>query len=311
MSSINRWYVIINPIAGNHKGLLDWPLISKLLRDNSIGYDAVFTEKKYHATELTVEAINKNYRNIVIVGGDGTLHEVVHGLFIQNVASTTDVTLAVIAVGTGNDWIRMHGIPRKYSEAVKAISNNKTFLQDIAKVTYNESKVEHVRYMANMAGVGFDGVVNSRCDTLKAKGYYRIGGLYIISLIISMFSYRSYSFKVSVDGVEVLNRKLFTGAIGIGKYNGGGMLQAPNAIADDGLLDITLIGKISNLSVVRHFKKLFNGDIYKVPNSQFFRGKSVFIDSVPATPLEIDGEALGHSPITLTTIHKALKVIVV
>ena len=308
---MDRWYVIINPVAGSRRGLLDWPQISKLLRDNYITYDAVFTEKKHHATELTVEAINKNYRKIVVVGGDGTLHEVVHGLFLQKTVVTTEVTLAVIAVGTGNDWIRMYGIPRKYSDAVKAIVECKTFLQDVAKVEYKESEVEQVRYMVNMAGIGFDAVVNRRYNRLKAKGYYHMGGLYILSLIFVIFSYRSFKFKVRVDGQEVLNKRLFTGAVGIGKYNGGGMLQTPSAIADDGLLDMTFISKMSNISVFRHIRKLYDGNIYNVPRSLFFRGERVEIESIPATPLEVDGEALGFAPIALTTLHRALKVVVV
>ena len=85
VSSGVKWFVVVNPISGSGKGLDDFPLISKLLRDNNIRSEAVFTEHKYHATELTVSAINSGYRHIIVVGGDGTLHEVINGLFIQKV----------------------------------------------------------------------------------------------------------------------------------------------------------------------------------------------------------------------------------
>ena len=123
-----KWFVIVNPIAGSGKGLDDYPLISKLLRDNNIKCEAVFTEHKCHATELTVSAVEQGYRHIIVVGGDGTLHEVVNGLFIQKQAAPSDVTIAVIAVGTGNDWIRMYGIPQRYSEAIRALKEGYTFL---------------------------------------------------------------------------------------------------------------------------------------------------------------------------------------
>lgn len=307
---MERWFAIVNPVAGRKKGLSDWPLISKQLRDNDIAYDAVFTEKKYHATELAVEAVNRGYRKIIVVGGDGTLHESVHGLFIQKVVNPSEVTLAVIAVGTGNDWIRMHGISKKYSEAVKAISVGNTFLQDVAKIEYSEAMVRHERYMVNMSGVGFDAVVNRKYNSLKEKGYYS-KWLYIFSLIATICRYRSLHFSVKIDDHEPLDDRLFTMALGIGRYNGGGMLQTPNAIADDGLIDITIIRKMNNLRIFRHIKKLYNGDIYKVPKSQFFRAKTIEICSDPATPLEVDGEALGFSPIKLSTIEKAIKVIVV
>lgn len=106
-----KWFVIVNPVSGSGKGLDDFPLISKLLRDNEIVCEAVFTEHKCHATELTVSAVTAGYRHIIVVGGDGTLHEVVNGLFIQQVVTPSDVTIALISVGTGNDWIRMYGLP--------------------------------------------------------------------------------------------------------------------------------------------------------------------------------------------------------
>ena len=89
-----RWFAIVNPVAGNGMGLTDWPIISKHLRDAEIAFDAVFTEKRYHATELAVEAVVKGYRHIIVVGGDGTIHETVHGLFIQKQCPVADVTVA-------------------------------------------------------------------------------------------------------------------------------------------------------------------------------------------------------------------------
>ena len=127
-----KWFVVVNPISGSGKGLDDYPQISKLLRDNGIACEAVFTEHKWHATELTVSAVEAGYRHIIVVGGDGTLHEVVNGLFIQKQVAPSDVTIAVIAVGSGNDWIRMHGIPTHYSEAIRTIKEGYTFLQDVA-----------------------------------------------------------------------------------------------------------------------------------------------------------------------------------
>ena len=92
----DHWFAIVNPIAGAGHGLTDYPQIAKLLRDNDIYHDAVFTEHKFHATELTVEAIDKGYRKIIVIGGDGTLNEVVNGLFIQQICQPKDIQLAVI-----------------------------------------------------------------------------------------------------------------------------------------------------------------------------------------------------------------------
>ena len=99
----HQWFAIVNPVAGNGRGLDDFPRISKLLREQRIHCEAVFSEHKFHAVELTVDAVRRGYRRIIAIGGDGTLHEVVNGLFIQQVVPPSEVLLAVIAVGSGND----------------------------------------------------------------------------------------------------------------------------------------------------------------------------------------------------------------
>ena len=132
METFDKWFAIVNPVAGSGKGLSDWPLISKLLRDHHIVPEYAFTERKYHAIELAVEAVNNGFRKIMVVGGDGTIHEVVNGLFIQKAVPTTEVLVGVIAVGTGNDWIRMFGIPRKYSKRSGRSSKDTLFCRTSA-----------------------------------------------------------------------------------------------------------------------------------------------------------------------------------
>ena len=94
-----KWFVIVNPVAGGGRGLDHFPQISKHLRDAHIRCEPVFTEHKFHATELTVTAVREGYRHIIVVGGDGTLHEVVNGLFIQQEVRPDEVLLAVVALG--------------------------------------------------------------------------------------------------------------------------------------------------------------------------------------------------------------------
>lgn len=304
-----KWFVVINPVAGSGKGLDDYPLISKLLRDNGISCEAVFTEHKYHATELTVSAIDAGYRHIIVIGGDGTLYEVVNGLYIQKRVAPSDVTIAVIAVGTGNDWIRMFGIPRRYSEAIRAIKEGYTFLQDVAAVEYEESHYRQVRYMANVAGLGYDAAVIRRMQRNKLKR--RLGaGAYIWGMIRTFFSYKSTGVKIWVDDKLIYNDLLFSMAIGVGKYNGGGVQQLPEAVADDGLLDITMIKPLHWWNILFRIRKMYNGTIYSIGHVLYAQGKKIRIESTPETPLEIDGELLGGTPVELNVCHREVRVIV-
>lgn len=305
----DRWFVIVNPVAGSGRGLIDFPQISRLLRNDDIRNDAVFTEHKHHATELTVTAANQGYRKIIVIGGDGTLNEVVNGLFIQKAVEPREMLLAVIAVGTGNDWVRTFGIPQHYSEAIRAIREERSFLQDVGTVTYTESHYTQTRYMANVAGLGFDAHVISTFNHLKMKGY-KGGWMYLYSILKSYFRYKSSGTRIWVDGKVVFNDLMLSLAIGICKYNGGGMQQLPNALADDGLLDLTIIRPIHWWHIVFRLKKLFNGDIYQIGHVIHAQGRCVKIEAAPFIQLETDGELMGGTPVEVNIRQRAIRVVV-
>jgi YegS/Rv2252/BmrU family lipid kinase len=305
----SRWMVIVNPKAGRGHGLRDWPTISNRLNFSGVDFTCVFTEKKFHAVELTVKAVNDGFRKLIVVGGDGTVNEVVNGLFIQKKVEPVEVTLSVIPVGTGNDWVRMLGIPRTYSDAVQSIRRERTILQDVGKVEFEEARVRHTRYMANVSGVGFDAQVNRRYNRLKEAGY-TVTWLYLLSTLMVLFRYRSKRFVVAVDGREFFDRRLFSGVIGVGKYNGGGMLQMPAAVVDDGLMDITLIRKMSLYRFFTNFKRLYNGTIYNFYKVTAAQGKHISIVSDPPSSIEIDGEACGYSPFAFEIVPKSIRVVV-
>lgn len=305
----DRWFVIVNPVAGSGCGLIDFPQISRLLRNDDIRHDAVFTEHKHHATELAVTAANQGYRRIIVIGGDGTLNEVVNGLFIQKAVEPREILLAVIAVGTGNDWVRTFGIPQHYSEAIRAIREGRSFLQDVGTVTYTESHYTQTRYMANVAGLGFDAYVISTFNHLKMKGY-KGGWMYLYSILKSYFRYKSSGARIWVDDKVVFNDLMFSLAIGICKYNGGGVQQLPNALADDGLLDLTIIRPVHWWHIVFRLKKLFNGDIYQIGHVIHAQGRKVKIEAAPLIQLEADGELMGGTPVEVNIRQRAIRVVV-
>ncbi|MBO4935217.1 MAG: diacylglycerol kinase family lipid kinase [Alistipes sp.] len=308
-NNTKRWFVVVNPVSGGGKGLGDFPKISHLLRENGIEHDPAFTEHRHHATELTVEAANRGYRKIIVVGGDGTLNEVVNGLFIQKQCAPKEITLAVIAVGTGNDWVRTFGLPRNYTAAIRAIKEGHSFLQDVGRVTYTESSYEQTRYMANVAGLGFDAYVIQIFNHLKFKGY-KGKWLYLYSLLRGFFSARPAGAVIELDGKVIFNRLLFSLAVGICRYNGGGIQQLPRAVANDGLLDLTIIRPVHWWHVVFRARRLFNGEIYSIGHVHHAQGKCVTIKSAPSMPLETDGELLGGSPVTISVVPQAICIIV-
>jgi len=302
-----EWLIIVNPNAGQGKGKKDWDRIAALLTQYAIEFVPRFTEKRRHAIELTRDGIRENYRKILVVGGDGTMNEVVNGVFTQTFCHTTDISLGMITVGTGNDWGKMFDIPTDYEGAVKIISAYRTRLQDTGIVTYYHGIIKESRYFINIAGLGFDAVVVKRTNIQKDKGH-KGKAVYMMNLLRSLLLYRHTVASVAIDG-KIIQDDVFTISIGIGRFSGGGMRQTPNAIPDDGLFDITIIRKIRKGDVIMSLKMLYDGTILDHPKISGYTGKEILIDSDPLIHLEADGESLGHSPIEFRILSKSVHIV--
>lgn len=305
----SHWIAIINPNAGTRKGEKDWLIISRLLRESQIKFREFFTRQKEHAISITQETIKEGYRKFIVVGGDGTLNEVVNGIFMQKDVPADEFIVGMIPVGTGNDWCRMFNVPFKYKKAVKVIKKQKIFIQDIGKVEYFNADTPVIRYFINVAGMGYDAIVAAKTNKDKSRG--RGGPLvYLKNLFTSLLFYKYSNTSIYIDDAEKpLSNLTFSLSVGICKYNGGGMMQLPDAIADDGILNMTLIKKLNKFSVLKEVKHLYDGTFIKHPKVETFTGRNIRIASDPPIQIEVDGESLGHSPFKFEILPGSLKVI--
>jgi YegS/Rv2252/BmrU family lipid kinase len=304
----HEWFVIVNPNAGRRMGEKDWKKISRILVDHDILFSSVFTEHRNHAIKLAKKYIEKGFKHIIVVGGDGTFNEVVNGVFLQQKYPPTDITLGLIPVGTGNDWGRMFNIPSKYEEAIHVIVEGNTFIQDVARVTYYNSDSHRSRYFVNVSGMGYDAIVAEKTNRQKDEG--KGGPLsYLLNIFTSLFSYKHQDYEITVDGKPVKG-EVFSMNVGICKYNGGGMIQLPFAVPDDGLLDLTVINNIGKFKVIRSVRKLYDGSLVNMPQVNTYQGKTITVKSSTPLYLEADGESLGHSPFLFEIVPLSLKVII-
>lgn len=303
----DKWLVIINPNAGSGKCLHDWPKIEKLLDAHGFSYHKIFTLRRFHAILLTRDYINIGFNKIIVVGGDGTLNEVINGIFVQEKYETKDITVGMIPVGTGNDWCRTFGITSDYEEAVQTIKDSNTFIQDAGKVVFYKNNRSLKRYFINIAGLGFDAMVVKKANRLKDK-HRGNSTLYLYNIFTSLFSYKSSRVNIEVDGIMKSDR-IFSISLGICKYDGGGMTRLPDAVPDDGLFDLTMIKKIGRFEVLRNIKKLYDGSITKHPKVETCQGKSIRITSPKQFFLETDGESLGHTPFEFEIIPLSIKIL--
>ncbi len=307
MSNNKEWLAIVNPNAGNGKGLKDWHLIAESMRKVNLSFTVRFTESKGHSVLITKEAVKDGCRNIITIGGDGTLNEVVNGIFTADTCPTTDISLALIPVGTGNDWGRMFGIPLDYEKAVRVIKDGKLMLHDIGLITYFDGTEKKIRYFINIAGLGFESVVVKRTNYQKERG--RSGkAIYFYNLLMSLLSYKNTVAEIIVDG-EKKSAEVFSINVGNGKYCGGGMRQTPGAIPDDGLLDVTVINGIGKIEIIRSLKMLYDGTILSHPKIDGYKCRNLKVSSDAILWAEADGESLGHTPAEFSIIPSGINIV--
>ncbi len=301
------WQVILNPHAGGGKGTLDKNKIEHLLRTSDVPYHLSISLYPCHAIELARELVSSGATHLIVAGGDGTLNEVVNGIFLADQASHHEITLGMIPVGTGNDWIKTFGIPDNYQKAIDIINEYKTVMQDVGEITCRIEGQTSKRYFVNIAGFGFDALVAKNANDLKSKDITGIR-VYIQSLFSGYLTYKSRHTKITIDDTS-FNVNLFSASVGIGKFNGGGMMQVPEANPLQGLFHITVIRKIGIWGILRNFKGLYSGNFVKDKRVSTHTGKEIEITSPIPMPGESDGETLGNGTFTISIIAHRLRVI--
>ena len=167
LSMLNSFFIVINPSSGNTNFKKSWETITHFLKLKKINFSYSFTEYRKHEVILVDKAIKQGYRNIISVGGDGTLHHVVNGIMKQRYIKTSKIKLGVIPLGTGNDWIKTYGIPLSIKKSINIIISNKTIYQDIGYINMLDNKIE---YFNNLAGIGYDGYIVNKLTSLKKIG---------------------------------------------------------------------------------------------------------------------------------------------
>ena len=309
----NKWLVVVNPKASVGKSGKDWPQIRQILINDGIAFDDVLTEYPRHAIEIVRNAIvEKGYRKFIAVGGDGTNNEVINGIFTQDVVPTTEITMAAMPIGTGNDWRRTFDIPLEYDKVAKIIKAGHTYAHDIGKLTYYDDGNTGIRYFLNAAGTGLDEMVCHSTNRMKQQGK---GGTirYLISLVKCMLTYKVTRIQLTIDDELVFDDYILNLSIGNGRFNGGGMMTMPKAIPNDGLFDVTVIKKVSIFKFAANVKNVYDGSfIKKIDEVKTFRGKRIHIVSIPPHSLKVEteGENLNNSPFDFEVLPKAINMVI-
>jgi YegS/Rv2252/BmrU family lipid kinase len=293
----------VNPAAGAGKSARRWPQIANLLRNIGLKFDHHLTEAPGHASKLAGDAARQGCEFIVAVGGDGTIHEIVNGLY--HTGDISNITLGIIGTGTGSDYIRTLGIPHRYMEACHCLLNPRTTLVDLGVVEYTSKGKQEQRIFTNFAGIGFAAeIVRMTRQKFKSLG---ATPSYLMGLLTTLISYRNSNVTVKYnDTVE--EKKLCLVTMNHGRYAGGKMMIAPEADISDGLFDMIFVNDLNKFDLIYSLPRIYRGTHLTHSKVSMVRTDRVEISSAFPLALQADGELLGEIPASFSVLPAALKI---
>jgi diacylglycerol kinase (ATP) len=297
---------IVNPVAGAGRTGREWPRIMDLFRANGLRFEYDITEAPGHAIELAREAARNGYDMVVSVGGDGTINEIVNGLYASG--NIKDATLGIVSTGTGSDYIRTVGVPRRSEEACRCLLSRRKRLVDLGIVEYTSNGRKEERLFVNFAGFGFDAEIVRR----TTRQFKSLGAVpsYLLGVLATFISYQNRDISISLDG-ESLDTRVCTVIMNNGRYGGGRMFTAPNADLADGLLDVLFVGDLSKPDLLWSIQRIYRGTHLTHPKVTMKKAKEIEVrSSTGKMQIQADGELLGEVPARFRVLPSLLNVIV-
>jgi diacylglycerol kinase (ATP) len=286
-----RVCAVVNPTSSGGRARRQWQQIRPILAEAGWQIEDTVSERPGHAEAL---AAATQAQTVLAVGGDGTAHEVANGIL----TARRGTTLAVLPVGTGNDFARAMGLPRDPFAAAAALVRAKARVIDVGEV--------NGRYFLTVSGAGFDGEVARRVNAWPKV----FGGvaMYALGIITTLATYRPVEVTITFDGSET-HERLFLLAVGNTAWNAGGMWLVPAARPDDGVLHAVIAGPLTRLETLRVLPKVFTGGHLGHPKVRQIQAREIRITGAIPLAVQADGESVGTLPAAYRVHPNALTVL--
>jgi diacylglycerol kinase (ATP) len=286
--------IILNPSAGSVRDLDD--IAARLARLPNA--EVRLTNKPGSAARFARTAIGKGRETIIAAGGDGTLNEVINGIG-ENLGAAR---VGLLPLGTGNDFARSLSLPVDLEAAIDVILAGETRAVDLVRVTSDD-----VRYFVNVSAGGFSGLVDEKLTPEMKKTWGPLA--YLRSAAAALPELRAYRTTLAFDNAESLMLELYNVVVANGRYVAGGMLIAPEASIDDGLLDVVLIPKRPAPELALVVAQIALGTHLSSDAVIHRRAAKLTVNSKPGMWFNVDGELVGNEPATFEVVPRALRFI--
>lgn len=287
----NHWTIIANPVSGRGRARRIGERVADLLYERGVYVDLMMSGAPGDCERLAREALARGARQVAACGGDGTVHEVVNGL------ANSDAVLGVVPCGRGNDLARALGLPRDVKDVVNTLVHGVERAIDLGKVGD--------RFFATVASLGFDTAVAQRARSRPS----RLGGTasYCLAVLRTLSGYRSPFVRLRGD-FGVFEGRILLAATANAPFYGSGVKIAPDAIVDDGVLDVCIVADVSRRTVLRMFLRAYSGAHIGHSAVRVVQTRTLQIESDDPLWIFADGEPMCEVPAKIEVVPGALKV---
>ncbi|NOY22037.1 MAG: diacylglycerol kinase family lipid kinase [Acidobacteria bacterium] len=290
--------LIYNPFAAHGQAKKILPEVEQAFQERGISFDLALTDYPEHGSLLAAEADFRKYDGIVAAGGDGTLFEVINGCYRNK--KKLRVPIGVLPIGTGNAFARDLKLEAsRWLDAVDIIAEGKRRKVDVGRFqTHGQTY-----YFLNILGLGFVADV-----TMTAKKLKMLGNMsYTLGVLYRTIRLKSFGANIRLDGKELERDCVFI-EVSNTRYTSN-FLMAPEAAIDDGLLDVTILNRVTRRRLLQAFPKVFTGEHVELPEVETFQAREISIETPDGEKvLTPDGEVLGISPVEITCLKQACEV---
>ena len=305
-------FIIVNPTAGDGQAKKRWQVFENDLKNNHIPYHSVTTEYQNHATKLVTEAVSTGYNRIGVFGGDGTLNEVLQGMFKENKIISDDLKLIFFPAGSSCDFEKKF---KNKKSLVDRIQSEDSIAIDIFKVECRDFSGKRIsRYIINNSSIGIISLANEKFNsvsglTRKIKQMSVDAGAVICGLK-AITEFTPFSAEMRMDG-EKLSIQNFSNITIFKTANfGGDMSYGVEPVQDDGLLSVVWLDGTSRLGLAALMPSLFTGTVLNKKLAHYKTCREFELRTEDSVILETDGENIGIPPVKYTILQKALQVII-
>lgn len=300
--------LIVNPQAQGGRLGRRFGALAAALRPLLGEFTTLFTTGPGHGVKRCHEALKAGAQLLIAVGGDGTVSEVITGLMEAGAGPASGVAFAFLPCGTGRDLGRSFTTSMEPLVAARALRDATPRAVDVGQLDYTTLDDQPARrYFINVASFGLSGLgdqlVNRSRKPLGARATY------LLAAVSASLRYRNAPVALRLDDGREQEQRIYTVAIANGRYFGGGMMIAPAARPDDGLLDVVTLGDLTFFEALQLSRVIYKGGHVGRPKIQVAQARAVAarpLDGTTPVLLDVDGENPGKLPATFRLLPRAL-----